>query len=533
MLAGLDKSGTTHTNAGDLPQLPLDVYRLQRQLQRHLRAPSTTRSTRRTPTAGSISGYSRHLRRQPRTPPAATCKGVDGTTVLAVLDLSGTTHSNAGDYNATPGRSPTTPATTTTPGGTVHDQIDKANADAARSAAHVTYDGSPHTASGTCKGVDGRPCGPARRVGHDPHQRRRLPSDPGRLRLQRRLQRHLGTSTTRSTRRKRLRSIAATASPTTAARTPATGSCRGVDGTTVLPGLDKSGTTHTNAGDYARPLDVYRRQRQLQRHLGHRHDQMDKANADCSSSAAPRHLRRQPTHRQGQVQGRRRHDRAGRARKSGTTHTNAGDYLSEPWTFTDLAATTTTPRHRPRPDRQGERQLQLDRRPRHLQRQPAHRQRHLQGVDGTTVWPGSTSRARPHRRGYYLSDLDVYRLQPQLQRHLGTVTTRSTRRTPTAAGSAATHHLQRQPAHRKGHLQARRRHDVLAGLDKSARPTPTPATRAPLDVSDSTGDCNDTSAPSTTRSTRCRWPSQPITGRRRTTAIRLPASLERSRLRQQ
>ena len=55
-----------------LPERPLDVYRLQRQLQRHLRAPSTTRSTRRTPTAarsaattvtydGSLAHRQRHL----------------------------------------------------------------------------------------------------------------------------------------------------------------------------------------------------------------------------------------------------------------------------------------------------------------------------------------------------------------------------------------------------------------------------------------------------------------------------------------
>ena len=28
---------------------------------------------------------------------------------------------------------------------------------------------------------------------------------------------------------------------------------------------------------------------------------------------------------------------------SGTTHTNAGTYATDPWTFTDARATTTTP----------------------------------------------------------------------------------------------------------------------------------------------------------------------------------------------
>ena len=146
-------------------------------------------------------------------------------------------------------------------------------------------------------------------------------------------------STTRSTRRTPTAPrSAATRSPTTAAPHTATGTCKGVDGTTVLAGLDKSGTTHTNAGTYnADPWMFTDVTGNYNDTSGTVNDQINKADADCSSISgytvtydgsahtAHRHL-----------QGRRRHDRPGRARPSGTTHTNAGTYNADPWTFTDV-----------------------------------------------------------------------------------------------------------------------------------------------------------------------------------------------------
>lgn len=74
---------------------------------------------------------------------------------LTGLDLSGTTHTNAGSY-------PTDPWTFTSPStnynsgsGTVADNIDKADAICSVTGYTVTYDGNAHTATGSCLGVLG------------------------------------------------------------------------------------------------------------------------------------------------------------------------------------------------------------------------------------------------------------------------------------------------------------------------------------------------------------------------------------------
>src|SRR5262249_19106475 len=82
-----------------------------------------------------------------------TATGVQGES-LAGLDLSGTTHTNAGTYsNAwtfTDGTGNYNDAT-----GTVPDHIGKANATISVTAYDVTYDGASHTATGAATGVQG------------------------------------------------------------------------------------------------------------------------------------------------------------------------------------------------------------------------------------------------------------------------------------------------------------------------------------------------------------------------------------------
>ena len=82
-----------------------------------------------------------------------TCTGVGTDGALSGLDLSGTTHTNAGTYtdpwtftDATGNYNDTS--------GTVTDEIAKADATCSISGYNVVLDGNPHTATGTCTGVD-------------------------------------------------------------------------------------------------------------------------------------------------------------------------------------------------------------------------------------------------------------------------------------------------------------------------------------------------------------------------------------------
>jgi hypothetical protein len=80
-----------------------------------------------------------------------TATGVDGVDLSASVNLSGTTHTNAGTYNgdAWSFSSPNYASQN----GTVDDKIDKVNATINVTPYDVPYDGDPHTATGTATGV--------------------------------------------------------------------------------------------------------------------------------------------------------------------------------------------------------------------------------------------------------------------------------------------------------------------------------------------------------------------------------------------
>ena len=83
-----------------------------------------------------------------------SAKGAQGET-LTGLDLSGTTHTNAGDYPTDPWTFTDSTGNYNNTTGTTHDHIDKAAATIVVTPYHVTYDGNPHTATGTATGVGG------------------------------------------------------------------------------------------------------------------------------------------------------------------------------------------------------------------------------------------------------------------------------------------------------------------------------------------------------------------------------------------
>ena len=69
------------------------------------------------------------------------------------MDLIGTTHTNAGDYPADAWTFAGN-ANYNRDSGTVNDVIAKADAMIVVHPYHVTYDGNPHTATGTATGVE-------------------------------------------------------------------------------------------------------------------------------------------------------------------------------------------------------------------------------------------------------------------------------------------------------------------------------------------------------------------------------------------
>jgi hypothetical protein len=83
-----------------------------------------------------------------------TAKGVLNEN-LAGLNLSGTTHTSAGDYPSDPWTFTDVTGNYNNANGTVHDHIDKANATINVTLYNVVYDGNSHTATGTATGVKG------------------------------------------------------------------------------------------------------------------------------------------------------------------------------------------------------------------------------------------------------------------------------------------------------------------------------------------------------------------------------------------
>ena len=81
-----------------------------------------------------------------------TAKGVLNEN-LSGLDLSGTTHTNAGDYTTDPWTFTDTTGNYNNASGSVHDHVDKADATITVTPYSVTYTGTAHTATGTAKGV--------------------------------------------------------------------------------------------------------------------------------------------------------------------------------------------------------------------------------------------------------------------------------------------------------------------------------------------------------------------------------------------
>ncbi len=263
----------------------------------------------------------------------ATCAGID---LSGGLNLSGTTHTNAGDY-------PTDPWTFHDPNnnckdanGTVHDVISQASAAITVTPYSVTFDGNPHTATGTatCAGIV--VSGDLNLSGTTHTNAGDYPTDPWTFHdPNNNCNDKNGTVDDKISKVDPVITVTPynvpyDAQPHTATVTTAT--CGGMN---VKMDVDVSGTTHTNAGDYPTdPWTFHDPNNNCKDATGTVHDVISQANAAITVTPYTVTYDGNP------------HTATGTAtcngivvsgdlNLSGTTHTNAGDYPTDPWTFHD------------------------------------------------------------------------------------------------------------------------------------------------------------------------------------------------------
>ena len=179
------------------------------------------------------------------------CLAVDGATELAGLDLTATTHTNAGTYTNDPWTFTDVTGNYNDANSTVNDLIGKAAASCSVTGYSVTYDAAAHTATGSCTGIGAVPLAGLDLTGTT-HTNAGSHSDPWTFTdpTGNYLSQNALVSDTIARANADCTSIAGYAATYDTNPHTATGACFALDGTTALAGLDLSGTTHTNAGTY-------------------------------------------------------------------------------------------------------------------------------------------------------------------------------------------------------------------------------------------------------------------------------------------
>ena len=324
-LSGLDLSGTTHTDAGDYPNDPWSFA----QTTNYNAASDTVHDhiDRADPDC-SVTGYDVTYNANPHTA-SGSCKGVGGGE-LSGLDLSGTTHTDAGDYP----NDPWSFAQTTNynaASDTVHDHIDRADPDCSVTGYDVTYNANPHTASGSCKGVGGGELSGLDLSGTTHTDAGDYPNDP--WSFAQTTNYNAASDTVHDHIDRADPDCSVTGYDVTYNANPhtASGSCKGVGGG-ELSGLDLSGTTHTDAGDYPNDPWSFAQTTNYNAASDTVHDHIDRADPDCSVTGYDVTYNANPHTASGSCKGVGGGELSG-LDLSGTTHTDAGDYPNDPWSF--------------------------------------------------------------------------------------------------------------------------------------------------------------------------------------------------------
>ncbi|MCU1296130.1 MAG: Kelch motif [Acidobacteriaceae bacterium] len=332
-LAGLNLSGTTHTNAGDFSTDPWTFTDVTGNYndksgtaQDHVDKADATIV---------VTGYSVTYSGAAHTA-MGTATGVLGES-LSALDLSGTTHTNAGDYLTDPWTFIDVTGNYKNKSGTTQDHIDKADATIMVAGYGVTYNGTAHTATGTAKGVLGESLSGLDLSGTTHTNAGDYLIDPWTFTDSTQNYNNKSGSTHDHIEKADANIVVTGYSVTyNGAAHMATATSKGVLGEN-LSGLDLSGTTHASAGDYPTDpwafTDVTGNYNNASSTV---HNHIDKADVTIAVAGYSLIYNGTAHTATGTATGVAGVDLSASLNLTGTTHTNAGDYPTDPWTFTDV-----------------------------------------------------------------------------------------------------------------------------------------------------------------------------------------------------
>ncbi len=331
--ADLTLSGTTHTNAGTYAS---DAWSFTDPNGNYASASGTVSDAISKATATiNVTPYSVTYDGNPHTA-TATATGVGGVALSATdFTLTGTTHTNAGTY-ASDAWSFTDPNYASA-SGTVSDAISKATATVNVTPYSVTYDGNPHTATGTATGVGGVTLSATdfNLTGTTHTNVGTYASDPWSFTDPNYAS---ASGTVSDTISKATATINVTPYSVTYDGNPhtATATATGAGGVNLISDLTLTGTTHTNVGTYASdPWSFTDPTGNYASASGTVSDAISKATATINIAPYNVTYDGNPHTATGTATGVGGANLNADLTLSGTTHTNAGTYATDPWSFTD------------------------------------------------------------------------------------------------------------------------------------------------------------------------------------------------------
>ena len=332
--ADLDLSKTTHTNAGDYPN---DPWTFHDPTGNYKDASGTVHDIINKANATvTVTPYDVAYDGNPHTA-TGTAKGVKGEDLSADLDLSKTTHTNAGDYPNDPWTFHDPNGNYKDANGTVHDIINQANATITVTPYTVPYDGNPHTATGTAKGIKGEDLSADLDLSKTTHTNAGdYPNDPWTFHDP-----NGNYQDASGTVHDQINSGGATITVTPYTVTydgnphTATGTAK-CGNSDLSADLDLSKTTHTNTGDYPNdPWTFHDPNGNCKDANGTVHDAINQTSATINVTPYIVTYDGNPHTATGTAKGVKGEDLSADLDLSKTTHTNAGDYPNDPWTFHD------------------------------------------------------------------------------------------------------------------------------------------------------------------------------------------------------
>ena len=335
LIADVNLSGTTHTNAGTYAS---DGWSFSDPNGNYTSASGTvTDAISKVTAVINVTPYVLNYDGNSHTA-MGTATGVGGANLNADLNLTGTTHTNAGVYA-------TDPWTFTDPNGnyigangTVADGISEINATIAVNPYSVTYDGNAHTATATATGANGANLIADMTLSGTTHTNfgnyaldAWSFSDPNHNYLPAN-----GTVNDSISAATPVINISAYSVAYDGNSHTATGSATGVNGVNLSYELNLGGTAHTNAGTYTSDAWFFTDTTgNYSNETGTVSDSIAKASANISVTPYTVTYDGNPHAATGSATGVGGANLASELDLSKTMHTNAGTYNGDPWTFTD------------------------------------------------------------------------------------------------------------------------------------------------------------------------------------------------------